>query len=294
MPRDVRQGARSRVEGWSRESASALRGTCGVPPGLGGFVRNRAGGVPRVEGESEALGAVPRPGARPPRSPASREIAGSSPLRAAEESRFPHRGELGGRPARGAGLAGRRHLRRLLARDVRSRRSPLHHPFLNCTNCGPRLTVVTGAPYDRERTTMARLPLRGVPSTRIRRTAPSTPSRRVARDAGHASGARRPRDGGGRIRSGRVAARELSPRPHRRHQGDRRLPPGLRRAPRAGGGRAVCAARSARRKPFAVMVRDLEPPRLCPDRARARRVARARSCSRPPGSAPPSLAQLVP
>src|SRR5262245_9701425 len=29
------------------------------------------------------------------------------------------------------------------------------YPFLNCTNCGPRLTIVTGAPYDRHRTTMA-------------------------------------------------------------------------------------------------------------------------------------------
>ena len=29
------------------------------------------------------------------------------------------------------------------------------YPFLNCTNCGPRLTIVRGAPYDRERTTMA-------------------------------------------------------------------------------------------------------------------------------------------
>jgi hydrogenase maturation protein HypF len=29
------------------------------------------------------------------------------------------------------------------------------YPFLNCTNCGPRLTIITGAPYDRVRTTMA-------------------------------------------------------------------------------------------------------------------------------------------
>jgi hydrogenase maturation protein HypF len=29
------------------------------------------------------------------------------------------------------------------------------YPFTNCTRCGPRLTIVTGAPYDRERTTMA-------------------------------------------------------------------------------------------------------------------------------------------
>jgi len=29
------------------------------------------------------------------------------------------------------------------------------YPFLNCTNCGPRLTIITGAPYDRPNTTMA-------------------------------------------------------------------------------------------------------------------------------------------
>jgi len=29
------------------------------------------------------------------------------------------------------------------------------YPFLNCTNCGPRLTIICGAPYDRTRTTMA-------------------------------------------------------------------------------------------------------------------------------------------
>ena len=29
------------------------------------------------------------------------------------------------------------------------------HPFITCTNCGPRFTVTTGLPYDREHTTMA-------------------------------------------------------------------------------------------------------------------------------------------
>ena len=29
------------------------------------------------------------------------------------------------------------------------------YPFINCTNCGPRFTIIKDVPYDRERTTMA-------------------------------------------------------------------------------------------------------------------------------------------
>ena len=37
--------------------------------------------------------------------------------------------------------------------DPQDRR--FHYPFINCTNCGPRFTIIQDIPYDRPKTTMA-------------------------------------------------------------------------------------------------------------------------------------------
>jgi hydrogenase maturation protein HypF len=34
-----------------------------------------------------------------------------------------------------------------------------HYPFINCTNCGPRFTIIQDVPYDREKTTMQVFPM---------------------------------------------------------------------------------------------------------------------------------------
>ncbi|HOF02764.1 MAG TPA: Sua5/YciO/YrdC/YwlC family protein, partial [Atribacterota bacterium] len=34
-----------------------------------------------------------------------------------------------------------------------------HYPFINCTNCGPRFTIIKDMPYDRKQTTMQEFPM---------------------------------------------------------------------------------------------------------------------------------------
>ena len=39
--------------------------------------------------------------------------------------------------------------------DMQSQPHRINYPFLNCTNCGPRFTIIQDLPYDREKTTMS-------------------------------------------------------------------------------------------------------------------------------------------
>ena len=166
------------------------------------------------------------------------------------------------------------------------------YPFINCTNCGPRFTIVRGVPYDRPFTTMAGLrDVRALPG-RVRgprATGASTPSPTPARTAGprsrlldgarHAARGRRRGDASqaaaGALRAGAiVAVKGIG---------------GFHLACRADDERAVATLRSRKHredKPFALMAGDARrrPARSSSSARRARAAGgrrRARSCSRP-------------
>jgi hydrogenase maturation protein HypF len=124
--------------------------------GLNGFVRNQTGGVLiEVEGEAHSLDRfLAELRSKPP------------PLARIDEvswvSRFPQGDPQFRIEHSEQGSAGSIFispdvatcddcLRELF--DPRDRR--YRYPFLNCTNCGPRFTIIRDSPYDRVRTTMA-------------------------------------------------------------------------------------------------------------------------------------------
>ncbi len=124
--------------------------------GLHGFVRNRTGDVLiELEGESQSLDRfLAELTTRPP--PLARiEGVRWAPGSPRGDPRFriePSEADRAGPIFIAPDIATCDDcLRELL--DPGDRR--YRYPFLNCTNCGPRLTIIRGAPYDRERTTMA-------------------------------------------------------------------------------------------------------------------------------------------
>ncbi|MDP4282772.1 MAG: acylphosphatase, partial [Bacteroidota bacterium] len=44
-------------------------------------------------------------------------------------------------------------------RDMESQPNRIHYPFVNCTLCGPRFSIIRDIPYDREMTTMQSFPM---------------------------------------------------------------------------------------------------------------------------------------
>jgi hydrogenase maturation protein HypF len=124
---------------------------------LAGWVRNRAGGVViEVEGTGERLTSF-----------VERLRRECPPLARLEEIDIAPRRPTGDRTFRieHSDASGRTD-ERFFAPDVAicedclrelfdSSNRRYRYPFINCTHCGPRLTIIRTAPYDRERTTMA-------------------------------------------------------------------------------------------------------------------------------------------
>ena len=125
---------------------------------LGGLVRNDPQGVwIEIEGDAAALaGFLDRlPGAVPPLGRIDRvdvvdlaPAAGGAGAFCVEESA--HRGDAGADVPADAATCDAC-LRELF--DPRDRRH--RYPFINCTHCGPRYTIVRAVPYDRARTSMS-------------------------------------------------------------------------------------------------------------------------------------------
>ncbi len=237
--------------------------------GLSGFVLNDAHGVLlEVEGSEAAVGEFLRrlgPEA-PPLAVVERALAEElAPEGAgAFEIRASPRGELADAPVTPDSATCQDCLSELF--DPWDRRH--RYPFINCTNCGPRFTIVRGIPYDRPVYDDGAFPdVRALPA-RIRRSGRPALSRSAERlppvrpGSGAARGGRKPRHGGRCARSraggGDCAAGRRDPG----GEGNRRLSSGLpSRRPACGRHAAVAQAPRGQA--------------ICPDGRLARRGAHA-------------------
>ncbi|TGB18655.1 carbamoyltransferase HypF [Streptomyces palmae] len=126
---------------------------------LSGFVGNAAGGVfIEAEGPPGALAEFRRRlrAERPPLSQVTGLTAEEVPARGTGGFAIRPSEQGEGRTQLPPDTATCQECLRELA-DPADRR--YRHPFITCTHCGPRLTIVTRLPYDRDATTMAAFPL---------------------------------------------------------------------------------------------------------------------------------------
>ncbi len=127
--------------------------------GLAGAVRNFGAGVEvDVEGETASLDAfvaaikAPPPPARVKRLDIRKaEPTGRSGFRIEASAASPDTSIAVG--------ADRATCEACLAEMADTANRRWRHPFITCTECGPRLTVVADLPFDRARTTMAGFPM---------------------------------------------------------------------------------------------------------------------------------------
>lgn len=128
--------------------------------GLTGEVSNdSAGVVVEVEGSLAALSefATALRQEAPPLAQIDRILASDIPTQGGTSFTITGSSQVkGGRTLAGPDVATCDDCLRELT-DANDRR--YRHPFISCTNCGPRFTVITRLPYDRETTTMAEFPL---------------------------------------------------------------------------------------------------------------------------------------
>jgi hydrogenase maturation protein HypF len=123
--------------------------------GLGGVVGNDVDGVfAEVEGAPEAVSEFMRALRRDAPPLASIDRIATSPLHPDGSTSFSIAPSQSGGPRRTLVSADIATCDDCLAEldDPADRR--FGYPFINCTNCGPRFTIVTGVPYDRALTTM--------------------------------------------------------------------------------------------------------------------------------------------
>lgn len=128
--------------------------------GLTGEVSNDSAGVViEVEGDPAAVAEFATALCRdaPPLAQVERVVATDLPVRGGTGFRIgDSRSSGGGRTLASPDVATCADCARELA-DPTDRR--YRHPFITCTNCGPRFTIICALPYDRPSTTMARFPM---------------------------------------------------------------------------------------------------------------------------------------